>query len=61
VRNHCWQRLPEHPFVRAENLRSELDTCSDWLWELTIQITDRHCPARASSMVGRVGSMLQDD
>ena len=47
--------------MRAENLMSELGEHPDWLWDFTLYLADRHCPARAASMIGRLGIMLTED
>ena len=57
----CWQRSPRRPFARGENLLRELDNPPDWLWDFTIHVADRYCPARAAQLVGRVGASLRTD
>ncbi|MCD5422480.1 integrase [Rhodococcus pyridinivorans] len=59
--NRCWQRSPRRPFIRAEHLMEELDDPPYWLWDFTIHVSDRHCPARAALLLTRLGALLRAD
>lgn len=43
----CWQRHPDRPFVRAENLIAELGEPPDWLRDFAADLAGKYCVSRA--------------
>lgn len=56
----CWQRHPDRPFIRAENLITRLSEPPAWLLDFTAHVAVRFNPARASGLVTGLGRLLQD-
>ena len=52
----CWQRHPDRPFVRGENLLARLAEPPDWLDDFVAHLAARHCPARACAADHHAGS-----
>jgi site-specific recombinase XerD len=57
---NCWQRDPERPFRRVENLLAELVEPPDWLPAFVEYAAQRHCGARVCVMLTAVGRLLTD-
>ena len=56
----CWQRHPDRPFIRAENLIARLDQPPPWLLDFAAHVAARFTPSRASGLVTGLGRLLQD-
>ncbi|MEU0691157.1 integrase [Streptomyces uncialis] len=56
----CWQRHPDRPFVRAENLIAELDNPPDWLQDFTTDLAAKYSVGRACTMITSLGRLLLD-
>jgi hypothetical protein len=59
--SRCWQRHPDRPFVRAENLIAQMAEPPPWLREFVAHLAARYCVGRACTMVAALGRLLQDD
>jgi hypothetical protein len=57
----CWQRRPERPFVAGENLIVRLADPPPWLGDLIGHLAAGHSPARACTMIGNLGRLLNDE
>jgi integrase len=57
----CWQRRPERPFVAGENLIARLPGPPPWLGDLIGHLAAGHSPARACTMIGQLGRLLDDE
>ncbi|MEV6867239.1 hypothetical protein AB0M44_40385 [Streptosporangium subroseum] len=57
----CWQRRPERPFVAGENLIAGLADPPAWLGELIGHLAAGHSPARACTLIGQLGRLLDDE
>lgn len=57
----CYQRHPDLPFSRADNLIARLDQPPGWLPEFTIHLAARHCPSNACEMITTLGRLLTDE
>lgn len=57
----CYQRHPDRPFIRADNLIARLDQPPGWLGELTVHLAARHCPSKACEMITTLGRLLADE
>lgn len=57
----CYQRHPDRPFVRVENLIARLDEPPGWLREFTAHLAARHCASKACEMVSTLGTLLTDE
>jgi site-specific recombinase XerC len=57
----CWQRHPDRPFVRVDNLIAELDHPPTWLGAFAVFVADRHCVARACAIISGLGRLLRAD
>jgi hypothetical protein len=56
----CWQRHPDRPFVRAENLIAELGEPPDWLRDFAADLADKYCVSRACTMITSLRRLLRD-
>ncbi|MDX2557923.1 hypothetical protein [Streptomyces stelliscabiei] len=56
-----WQRHPDRPFVRAENLIAELAEPPDWLRDFTADFAAKYCVSRAYTMITSLGRLLLDE
>jgi site-specific recombinase XerD len=59
--SRCWQRHPDRPYVRAENLILRLPEPPPWLTDFVAYLAARHCVARACTMVSTLGRLLDDE
>ena len=57
---NCWQRDPDRPFRRVENLMAELFDPPQWLPDFVEYAAQRHCGARVCVMLTAVGRLLTD-
>jgi integrase len=57
----CWQRRPGRPFVAGENLIARLSEPPPWLGDLIGHLAAGHSPARACTLIGQLGRLLDDD
>lgn len=58
--NRCWTRHPTRPITQADNIMVALDDPPEWLVGFAAFAAQRHCVARASTMVSAVGRLLRD-
>ncbi len=58
--NKCWQRHPDRPFRRVDNLMAELVDPPDWLPGFADYAAQRHCGARVCVMLTAVRRLLTD-
>jgi len=56
----CWQRHPDRPFARAENLIASLADPPGWLRDFAAHAAAGFCPARASRLISDLGKLLAD-
>jgi site-specific recombinase XerD len=57
----CWQRHPDRPFIRADNLAARLVDPPPWLRNFAGHVAARHNPADAAAMISALGRLLIDD
>jgi integrase len=57
----CWQRHPDRPFIRADNLIARLPQPPQWLREFAAHVAAGYCPSRASSLISALGRLLEDE
>lgn len=55
----CWQCSPERPFIAVEGLILRLQDPPPWLRGFATFTAARHCPARASVLLGALGRLLR--
>lgn len=58
--SRCWQRDPDRPTKRAQNLLRELADPPDWLFDFAEFAGERHCAPRACTMLTRLSRLLVD-
>lgn len=58
--NRCWQRHPDRPLIRVENLIVTLEEPPEWLRRFADRAAERHCVARACLLITGVGRLLED-
>ncbi len=58
--SNCWQRHPDRPFRRVDNLMAELFDPPQWLPDFVEYAVQRHCGARVCVMLTAVGRLLTD-
>ena len=56
----CWQKHPDRPFVRAENVIAGLHDPPPWLRDFASFLAARHCPSRACSLISKTGRLLAE-
>jgi site-specific recombinase XerC len=56
----CWQRRPERPFVQAAHLAAGLASPPGWLDGFIAHLAAVHSPARACTMITKLGRLLSD-
>jgi integrase len=56
----CWQRHPDRPFVRAENLITDLAEPPAWLRDFAADLAAKYCVSRACTMITSLGRLLLD-
>lgn len=57
----CYQRHPDRPFIRADNLIARLAQPPRWLGEFAAHLAARHGPSRACEMITTLGRLLTDE
>jgi hypothetical protein len=57
----CWQRDPDRPFIRADNLITRMAEPPPWLHEFVAHLAARHCASRACTMITTLGRLLADE
>lgn len=57
----CFQADPDRPLGRGEHLIAQLAQPPDWLAELVVFLAERYSPARATTLIGQLGRLLNDD
>lgn len=57
----CWQRHPDRPFVRTDNLTTRLPQPPPWLQEFAAHLAAGFCASRASSLISALGRLLEDE
>lgn len=58
--HRCWQRDPDRPFTRVENLIATLEEPPEWLRRFAEAVAERLCPGRACLLITGVGRLLGD-
>jgi site-specific recombinase XerD len=58
--SRCWQRHPDRPFVRVENLAARLENPPSWLRDFAAQVASCGSVARACGMITDLGQLLED-
>lgn len=56
----CFQRRPERPLIRAENLIASLPDPPEWLLDFAAHVSTRFNASRATGLVSGLGRLLQD-
>ena len=59
--SRCWQRNPDRPFIRGNNLAAQLGQAPSWLEAFVAYIAARYAPARAAGMISALGRILADE
>lgn len=59
--SRCWQRHPDRPFVRGENLIARLPEPPAWVRDVVAHLAARHCVGRACTMITTLGRLLEDE
>jgi site-specific recombinase XerC len=59
--SRCFQKDPDRPFVRGENLIARLVEPPPWLRDFVGHLAARHCVGVACTMITTLGRLLEDE